>query len=51
MFKTKGKKTLSGRIVVSADGESRTVTTSRTDTRGKGQDQCSIRQTVIKPPL
>jgi hypothetical protein len=30
-----GKATVSGRIVVSADGKSRTVTTSRTDAQGK----------------
>jgi hypothetical protein len=33
--KKDGKVTTKGRIVVSADGKSRTVTTSRTDAEGK----------------
>src|SRR5213083_1885358 len=41
-----GKVTTSGRVVVSADGKSRTVTTSGTDPQGKKFKHCGVRQAV-----
>ena len=41
-----GKVTTSGRVVVSADGKSRTVTTSGTDAQGKKFKHCGVRQAV-----
>jgi hypothetical protein len=42
MVKKDGKVTATGRIVVSADGKSRTVTTSGTDVEGK-----EVKNTVV----
>lgn len=40
----RGKTTTSGRVVVSADGKSRTVTTSGTDAKGKKITSISVQQ-------
>jgi hypothetical protein len=41
-----GKVTLSGKIVVAADGKSRTVTVSGTDASGK-VTSTAVRQTIV----
>jgi hypothetical protein len=46
VVKKNGKITATGRIIVSDDGKSCTVTTSGTDTGGKRQKHSGVRQAV-----